>query len=449
MKSKKIIRIIITICLSISLLFPSAVAATDLPNFITSGQETPLVLSDCSQDYVNNLKSNIANYNAKKKSYTDSLKQLQTKDKKVKKSIKKLKKKAKKKKYKKKLKKLRARHKTYLKKISSLKKKKNNITLKINDAKAKLDAVKIEEPFTRISGTVGGYYINNLINYAVIPKGSVSNVDVESAEPNFAGEQGELRGRKTVEKYVSDAADISDEVIAINGQGWGGPWATEKCTYDAENRTWTVPEDETIGGWKYNIPNPNYEEDLKTNENAKKTIGTLSYTKKYAGFRIQISGMMKNGDTIITGNINQAHEEWIAFRPDGSFCYGSNKDGEMPPSDYLAAVSGAKIIDDGKFIENGWASGGPKTIIGTRPNGDVVLVSTVGRMSEFYSFTPYEHCCIMQSLGCDNALCLDGGGSTSMVYKFKDSSKTVNIATCGKAKTNRPVANALLFYLKN
>ena len=110
MKSKKIIRIIITICLSISLLFPSAVAATDLPNFITSGQETPLVLSDCSQDYVNNLKSNIASNNAKKKSYTDSLKQLQTKDKKVKKSIKKLKKKAKKKKYKKKLKKLRARH---------------------------------------------------------------------------------------------------------------------------------------------------------------------------------------------------------------------------------------------------------------------------------------------------------------------------------------------------
>ena len=438
-----------SLILSIFLIMPGEVFGYEEPSCISSMEQNPLTIMNCSDKQYSGMQTKLKTYKKKQKTAQTELNKVRSKDNKVKKSIKKLKKKAKTKKNKKKLKALNKQHKSYTKKITRLKKQLVSIQTSINTAENDLAAVKIEEPFIRISGTVNGNHLDNLINYTVLPKGSLEWVEVESADWNSSGEVGELRNRKTVKTYVADKAEWSDEIVAINGQAWAGPWATDECTYDAGSKKWYVPETERIGGWQYAIPNPNYESELKSDPKAKKTVGTLPYSEKYAGFRICLIGMMKDNGQIITGSMNDAHRSWIAFTPEGDFCYGSNKNGELPGDEYVAAVSGARILDNGEFIENGWASGGPKTIIGTRPNGDIVLVSTVGRLSEFYSFTPYEHCEIMAYLGCDNALCMDGGGSTSMVYKFRDSDKIVNIATCGKSITSRPVANAVLFYKKN
>lgn len=449
MRSKRYMTLIVMMFLFISLVFSQPVFAEEDLSFISSMEQSPLILRDCSDRQYRSFEENVSKCIAKEKAIKSDIKKVKAKDEKVKKSIKKLKKKAHTKKNKKKLKKLNKSHKTYVSKIKKLNRQLTKIKAEKKTAQNNLKAVKEVEPFVRVSGDVNGEHLDNLINYTVLPAGSIASVGIESAEWNEDGEPGEMRGRKTVEEYVHDAAGLQDEVVAVNGQGWGGPWATEECTYDPDSRVWSVPETETEGGWQYAVPNPNYEEDAKTDPKAKKMIGTLSYTKVYAGFRIQLSGMMKNGDEIVTGNLNSAHNEWLAFSENGDFVYGSNKKGELPPDGYDFAVSGARIVKDGEFIKNDWASGGPKTIIGTRPNGDIVLVSTVGRMDEFYSFDPYEHCKIMSYLGCDNALCMDGGGSTSMVYKFRNSDKTINIATCGYSKTNRPVANAVLFYLKD
>lgn len=259
-------------------------------------------------------------------------------------------------------------------------------------------------------------------------------------------QEGELRGRKTVVEYTKMNTSYQDEVYAINGSAWAGPWANENCTFNAKKKEWIVPETETVGGWKYSIPNPNYEKEIISNPKAKKTIGNLPYTKKYDNFRIQLCGMQKSGTQIVEGPVNNAHTEWIAFDDNGNSVYGSHQ--EYPSKKYTAALSGAKIIDNGIYKESDWASGGPKTILGTRPNGDIVIMTSVGRQKDFYSFTPLEHCEIMDFLGCDNAICLDGGGSTSMIYKFKNSNNITNIATCSGKTTNRAVVNSLLFYIK-
>lgn len=448
MKCKRII-MMFSLILSLFLIMPGEVFGYEEPSCISSMEQNPLTIMNCSDKQYSEMKSELKTYKNKEKTKQTELTKLRSSDKKVKKSIKKLKKKAKSKKNKKKLKSLNKKHQKNLKKIKRLKSQIESLGVKIDNAESKLNAVKIEEPFIRISGTVDGYHLDNLINYTVLPKGSLEWVEVESADWNSRGEVGELRNRKTVKTYVANKAEWSDEIVAINGQAWAGPWATDECKYDAGSKKWYVPETEKVGGWRYAIPNPNYESELKSDPKAKKTVGTLPYSEEYAGFRICLIGMMKDNGQIVTGPVNDAHRSWIAFTPEGDFCYGSNEKGELPGDEYVAAVSGARILDNGEFVENGWASGGPKTIIGTRPNGDIVLVSTVGRLSEFYSFTPYEHCEIMAYLGCDNALCMDGGGSTSMVYKFRDSDKIVNIATCGKSITSRPVANAVLFYKKD
>ena len=438
--------------------------------FISSLEEYDLILENYDDSEVEELKSELAAKTEKlhkNQALLKKYKKLKTEEKRKIKALTKQKNKIKKLKIKKyskknrrklksinkKLKKAKENLKKYSEKIEKYKERVEKFKKQKSRIQRKLDAFPQHESkkaFKRLAGAIDGKYIENLINYKVIKKGTVENVSLESATPYLGadGHAGELRGRKTVVNYVKNAAQNLDEVYAINGSGWSGPWASESCTYDKENKKWIVPETEKIGGWHYSIPNPFYEQQKKKNKDAKKTIGQLPYSEKYSSFRIQLCGMQKSGSQIIQGPINSAHTEWIAFKSDGSFVYGSNEDREVPSDEYVAAVSGARILENGVCKESGWASGGPKTILGTKPNGDIVIMSTVGRMKELYSFTPYEHAAIMEYLGCNNALCLDGGGSTSTVYKFRNSDSIINIATCEYDITSRPVANAVLFYMK-
>jgi exopolysaccharide biosynthesis protein len=58
----------------------------------------------------------------------------------------------------------------------------------------------------------------------------------------------------------------------------------------------------------------------------------------------------------------------------------------------------------------------PRTAVGKRSNGTVVFVVVDGRLSEAAGVSTTELSLIMSWLGCRDALNLDGGGSSTMVF---------------------------------
>ena len=58
-----------------------------------------------------------------------------------------------------------------------------------------------------------------------------------------------------------------------------------------------------------------------------------------------------------------------------------------------------------------------RTAIGVRPDGTVLLVVVEGRAQESYGMSIPEMGCLMKWLGCQEALNLDGGGSTTLWVK--------------------------------
>ena len=59
----------------------------------------------------------------------------------------------------------------------------------------------------------------------------------------------------------------------------------------------------------------------------------------------------------------------------------------------------------------------PRTAVGIGTEGDVVLVVVDGRNEKSAGVTLHELALIMKSLGCHDALNLDGGGSSTMYWK--------------------------------
>lgn len=84
----------------------------------------------------------------------------------------------------------------------------------------------------------------------------------------------------------------------------------------------------------------------------------------------------------------------------------------------------------------------PRTAIGQKANGDIVLVVVQGRNILNKGVTATELASIMLSLGCVNAVNLDGGGSSEMIIN----DKIVNQPTDGK---ERAIGAALIVYRKD
>lgn len=88
-----------------------------------------------------------------------------------------------------------------------------------------------------------------------------------------------------------------------------------------------------------------------------------------------------------------------------------------------------------------WKERHPRTAIGQKANGNIVLVVVQGRTTDNSGVTGQELADIMLSLGCVNAVNLDGGGSSEMIV----GNKIVNQPTDGK---ERLIGVALIVYKK-
>jgi len=118
----------------------------------------------------------------------------------------------------------------------------------------------------------------------------------------------------------------------------------------------------------------------------------------------------------------------------------------------VEAVGGLpRIVRDGKVSVETEREGGknfaqvrhPRTAVGFSADSSKIFLATVdGRQSESAGMTLFELADLMISLGCAQALNLDGGGSTTMVVRGEVANKPSDAAG------EKPVANALLLISK-
>ena len=89
----------------------------------------------------------------------------------------------------------------------------------------------------------------------------------------------------------------------------------------------------------------------------------------------------------------------------------------------------------------------PRTAVGKKPDGTVVLLVVDGRTEQSAGLSIIELQQLMKWLGCTEAMNLDGGGSTTMFVNGQPYQGVVNHPSDNKrfdATGERPVANVLL-----
>lgn len=138
------------------------------------------------------------------------------------------------------------------------------------------------------------------------------------------------------------------------------------------------------------------------------------------------------GDTLLLG---------CALRPSAN---------SLATEKIVEAIGGLpRLVRDGKVSVETEEEGGknfvnvrhPRTAVGfSADSSKIFLVTVDGRQAASVGMTLYELAELMISLGCSQALNLDGGGSTTMVVR----GKVVNQPS--DAAGERPVSNALLLF---
>ena len=105
-------------------------------------------------------------------------------------------------------------------------------------------------------------------------------------------------------------------------------------------------------------------------------------------------------------------------------------------------VTGSKLlVDDGKVAVTDDAEMHPRTAVGIdRDTGEVLLLVVDGRSASSRGYTMLELARLMVDLGADEALNLDGGGSSTMLGKRGKGYRALNDPSDGRL---RQVANAL------
>jgi exopolysaccharide biosynthesis protein len=114
----------------------------------------------------------------------------------------------------------------------------------------------------------------------------------------------------------------------------------------------------------------------------------------------------------------------------------------------LLTINGTDaIIDSGSFS----VTRHPRTAIGIKADGKVILLTVDGRNENAAGMSLFELRKIMKWLGCTSAINLDGGGSTTLWVSNKGTNEVVNYPTDNKKwdhNGERNVANVILLKRK-
>lgn len=114
---------------------------------------------------------------------------------------------------------------------------------------------------------------------------------------------------------------------------------------------------------------------------------------------------------------------------------------------YNASGCGDTILYNGEYNNNGTNNRHPRTIIGEKADGTIVMVTVDGRQgkSNMYGLEGNEMAAVMKHYGCVEAYNLDGGGSTTLIIKQNGEFKVCNSPSDGSERTD---SNAILIAVR-
>lgn len=145
--------------------------------------------------------------------------------------------------------------------------------------------------------------------------------------------------------------------------------------------------------------------------------------KKWAGNGGQPVGIViSNGETIHNDYKDEEKKhEIIGITKEGVLLVGYHSLKEMKEKDVVEAVSFDKtvIVNGQKTIKSGDGGGGiaPRTAIGQKKDGSILLLTIDGRQPSSLGATYREVQDLMYEFGACNAANLDGGSSSTMYYE--------------------------------
>jgi len=149
------------------------------------------------------------------------------------------------------------------------------------------------------------------------------------------------------------------------------------------------------------------------------------------------------------GNLNRP---FFAINNDGEPVIGPNEQ-KVKAQDYQLFTAGTYMIvnnympGDLKTENEASYTPHPRTLIGIRGDGTIVMVVIDGRQPELSNGAPLVRCAdIMMKLGCKYALNLDGGGSSTMFVKNPNGE--FDVVNKISDPTMRPVRNSILVVAK-
>jgi exopolysaccharide biosynthesis protein len=173
---------------------------------------------------------------------------------------------------------------------------------------------------------------------------------------------------------------------------------------------------------------------------------------------IKVSGKIINETRLEKNNSRAKHQEAAVVIQDGKLSlkkWNGIPDWERTLTDGNVMVTGPLLsinntdeaLDSGAFS----TTRHPRSAIGIKPNGRVILLTVDGRNVNSAGMSLFELRKIMKWIGCTSAINLDGGGSTTLWIQGFPDNGVVNYPTDNKLWNHageRKVANVILLKKK-
>jgi exopolysaccharide biosynthesis protein len=173
---------------------------------------------------------------------------------------------------------------------------------------------------------------------------------------------------------------------------------------------------------------------------------------------IKVKGRVINETRLEKNNSRAKHQEAAVVIQDGKLSlkkWNGSPDWEHTLTDENIMVTGPLLridnadetLDSGAFS----TTRHPRTAIGIKPNGRVILLTVDGRNANSAGMSLFELRKIMKWLGCTSAINLDGGGSTTLWIQGFPDNGVINYPTDNKLWDHageRKVANVILLKKK-
>lgn len=153
------------------------------------------------------------------------------------------------------------------------------------------------------------------------------------------------------------------------------------------------------------------------------------------------SGVLVMNGITVKSLASAQEKNWFAVTEDNKAYIGT---GTLPENTVEAIGGATMLIKDGQInVSESDTTKNPRTAVGIKANGNVLILSANGRQEPFSSgYTYYELAEKMLELGCVDALSLDGGGSATYLAQYAGTDELV-LANSPSDGQERSVSSSL------